>query len=81
MSVLDTLRKPKIWDIAVFDLFGTILGAAAIGYVARINILMAIVIALLLGIVVHYALNIPTRLNQYLGLTTEQQLRDARNKK
>lgn len=76
--MLTNLRALKIFDMAVFDLTATIVSAIVIGRYTQMYILPWLVTLILLGIVVHIKLGIPTRLNQYLGLTTEKELQEYR---
>lgn len=84
MLTIRELRAPKIADIALFDLSATILGALVIGYATRgqnpliTHLLLSIIIVMFIAIATHVIFDIPTRLNQYLGLTTEKELQDAR---
>lgn len=84
MPTMRELRAPKIADIAIFDLSATIIGALCIGYATRgqntliPHLIFAIIIMMFIAIATHVIFAIPTRLNQYLGLTTEKELQDAR---
>ena len=86
MLTIKELRAPKIADIALFDLSATIIGALAIGYATSgqnpliPHLILAIIIVMFIAIATHATFSIPTRLNQYLGLTTEKELQDARKR-
>ena len=72
-SVLDRLRKPKLWDMSIFDWVTSILGAILIGYFfLGLRTLTAyiiwIIIWTIIGIIIHYILGINTMLGYYLGI-------------
>ena len=77
-TIIDTLRKPKIFNIAIFDLSLTILIIYFIAYksyskiqnkLSFISYLIILeIVGLTLGIIVHKVLGINTMLNYYLGL-------------
>lgn len=70
-GLLQKLRKPKLFDIALFDLIGTLLGAfLAHRYFDMKQSLVAVMFAfVIIGIAVHVLLGVPTMLNYYLGLS------------
>jgi hypothetical protein len=72
-QVLETLRKPKLFDIALFDLLATLLVAYLIHHYAKIKcpLWSVLVGSILLGIVVHVMIGTPTMLNYYLGLSAK----------
>lgn len=75
MSTIDKLRGPKFADMAIFDWVATGLVAAALGAATGSGVCSTIVIfiiLILIAIVVHYAFNIPTMLNAYLGLADKK---------
>ena len=82
MSFIDELRKPKIpltGGMVLFDWIMTILGALLITYTFhRPNLMIeedltaflySLMILIILSIVLHYLLDIPTVSNYYLGLS------------
>jgi hypothetical protein len=79
---MDTLRKPKILDVAVFDVVATL--AAAVAVAPRrdvVTISCSFIILMCVAIIIHIALGIPTRLNAYLGINTVEEVHDSRRKK
>jgi hypothetical protein len=92
-SFIDVLRGPKIFNIALFDLTGTIIIAiiltlvvlkvknydfsSNIAYVILYCFLVSFT-ALIIGSVVHYIFGIPTMLNYYLGLNSYNDVMSAR---
>ena len=72
MSLITTLRKPRIFKIALFDVITSILGLFMIfKFIFKIkhSFLIAILLTFPIGILVHYVFKIPTTLNYYLGLS------------
>ena len=78
---MDALRKPKVFDMAVFDLAAT-LAVATVFTTHRsvINIGTTFIVLMCLAIIVHVIFKIPTRLNAYLGLVTVDEVYEAREK-
>ena len=69
MSIISTLRKPKIFGIAIFDLGGTLLAAYGLSLYFGGDPLIWMVGAIFLGIGVHYMVGVNTMLNYYIGLS------------
>ena len=72
--ILQKLRSVRICSIAIFDLVVAFLGMGLIGIFItdnRFYLLMILALTIPLGILVHYALGIPTRLNYLLGLSDD----------
>ena len=67
--MLATLRKPKIADVAIFDVAATFLTALALTGI-NCGAIIVFILLIMIGIVVHAARRIPTRLNAYLGINT-----------
>lgn len=73
MSIIDELRKTKIMKMAVFDWVLVIIAAMIITWymnpVNMISTFLIIFVALvILGIITHKILGIPTMFGYYLGL-------------
>lgn len=73
MTVINILRTPKIFNIAIFDCLATILFGLIIGkYILNIKntfIMIIWIIALFIfGIIIHYLFGIKTMLGYYLGI-------------
>lgn len=71
--MLDELRKPKIFGMAIFDWVATLLALISIMYYKKIslslsNIIGGMLIMTLIAIVVHAVLGISTPLNRSLGI-------------
>ena len=82
MSLIKSLREPKIADMAIFDLAAT----AAVAYYVSENhtkgehpFLHVFLALMLLAIVVHVMIGTPTMLNAYLGLNTKEEVYKNRN--
>jgi hypothetical protein len=74
MTIIDKLRKPRIFGLAIFDWVFSLLGLFLIGkFLIKLNGIREWIIFtifwILLGIVVHMVMKIPTMLNYYLGLS------------
>lgn len=77
-GILDILRWPKIFDLGIFDLCITFIFALVFSYFneipqngRRFNIvsILTAFFMMMSGIVlIHYLLDIPTKLNYYLGI-------------
>ena len=92
-SIIDILRKPKIFNMALFDFLLVLIIAGIIGYFFNkylkkkgkknnvyISIVISFIILIIIGIFVHYIFNIPTYLNYYLGLNTKHAVLKNRKK-
>lgn len=69
MDIINTLRKPKLYNIAIFDLGGTLIGAYVLADYMDGNPYEYMAMAIIAGIIVHKLLGINTALNYYLGLS------------
>lgn len=78
MSVVTELRKYRLFDMAVFDWVATLIGALLISRALGTNIAATMMTMIILAIVVHAALGIPTMFNAYLGLAKKEDVRAAR---
>lgn len=82
-TLIDRLRGPKIFNMAVFDWVATIIGACIICYfyygsISLPNTLFILVLLILVAIIVHYIFKIPTMLNAYLGLNSKDSVLENR---
>ena len=81
ISLIDKLRGPKIADMAVFDWAATAAVAIVAGFISKswrvgaASFIVLIIIAILL----HVCLGVPTMLNAYLGLAHKRDVYDKRN--
>lgn len=78
MSVVTELRKYRLFDMAVFDWVATLIGALLISRALGTNIAATMMTMIILAIVVHAALGIPTMFNAYLGLAKKEDVHAAR---
>ena len=72
-GIIDTLRKPKILDMSIFDWFFSLLFAVLVGkYWLKLKTpvkwILWIVFWTLLGVFIHYIFGVPTMFGYYLGL-------------
>lgn len=70
---MDTLRKPKILDMSIFDWMTTLLGGYLISvYLLNLHkvesIILFEILFIIFGIIVHKIFGINTMLGYYLGL-------------
>jgi hypothetical protein len=68
MSIIETLRTPRLSGFVVFDYAATIIGAASIAYYNNINFVITLIILLILSIILHVIFNINTKTNKLFGL-------------
>jgi hypothetical protein len=74
MSLIEKLRKPKIFDMALFDWVSSILLTLYISYkynndkYDNIIFIKSLIIMIILAVSIHYIFNINTKFNYYLGL-------------
>lgn len=79
MSIIEFLRSFRIYNIALFDLFISLVGLYIFGKTVfpgkppRVYLLWSVIFVLPIGIMVHYLFGIPTMLNFYLGISTRPQ--------
>ena len=69
-SLINKLREPKIADMAVFDWVATAAVAAVVGVVVKSGCVGVgvFIVLILIAIILHSVLGVPTMLNAYLGL-------------
>jgi hypothetical protein len=71
-SWIQTLRKPKILDMSIFDWIASLLVAALVGYYLRIrgyiNWFLFLSGWTLFGVAIHALFGVHTMLGYYLGL-------------
>ena len=80
MTMLQFLRSFKVLDMAVFDWAATAAVAAIIGskFKQAYASIIIFVILIIIGIIMHSALNKPTMFNAYLGLNSKEDVYAAR---
>ena len=79
-NIIDKLRGPKVLNMSIFDWVATFLVAVILSLVlhsiTKINYLILIILLfsslIILGVVIHKALGIPTMFNYYLGLNNKE---------
>lgn len=71
MTLIDTLRGPKFFDMAIFDWVATIAVAIGIWHFTEINFIMILVSLIALAIIMHVAFNVKSKMNYYLGLSED----------
>ncbi len=75
-GIIDTLRKPRIFDMPVFDWASSLLGAWIVGrfvlHITCVSIWIVFISAwIVLGILVHWVLGVDTMLGYYLGISNK----------
>jgi succinate dehydrogenase/fumarate reductase cytochrome b subunit len=78
MSIITDLRKYRAFDMAIFDWVATLIGAILLSRVIGINFGALFLIMIILAIIVHAALGIPTMFNAYIGLAKKEDVYAAR---
>jgi len=71
MSLINTLRKPRIFKIALFDLILSIVSMEILFRRLGAKKYVGASLAIPIGIITHYYLGINTQLNNYLGINTQ----------
>ena len=77
MSLIEKLRKPKIFDMALFDWVASILLTLYISYkynddkYDNIIFIKSLIIMIIFAVSIHYIFNIDTKFNYYLGLSND----------
>lgn len=70
-DLLNKLRTPRIFGIALFDLILALVCMMYLFHAMGWGAINGALLAIPVGILVHYILDIPTRLNYYLGISCE----------
>jgi hypothetical protein len=78
MTVINSLRGPKLNGISVFDVVATAFGAFILSNVLKIHTIIIFILLIILAIGIHYALGVPTMLNYFLGINTLEEVMDRR---
>jgi hypothetical protein len=86
-STIKWLRGPKLNGIAAFDLISTAMGAFVLSGTIKLldrfkgytHVLVIFILLIILAIGVHYIMEIPTMLNHYLGINTQEEVTEGRN--
>ena len=69
MGVIEDLRKPRIANIALFDLILAMLVTEILFRKANLPDYYGVIATIPIGIVVHYLLGVNTQLNYMLGIS------------
>jgi len=75
--MINELRSTKIKGIAVFDVAATAVASYVLSNETA-NIIPIFILLIILAIVVHSILGIPTMLNHYIGINTLSEVIDGR---
>ena len=72
-TVIDKLRKHRIFGLAIFDWSLALFGGWLIGYLildlgSIIHWILWLILWFIIGIVIHYKMKIPTMFGYYIGL-------------
>jgi hypothetical protein len=74
MSIINQLRRPKFFNMAIFDFLMTFLVAILIwkyfDYKSYSELFLIFLFLIIIAIVVHWITNTPTMLNYYLGINS-----------
>lgn len=77
--MINTLRKPKIFGMAIFDIVATYYAAYLVAKKYNMCPKKTFLAFVALGVIVHKQMNIPTMLNYYLGINTLDEVLKSRN--
>ena len=77
-GMLSSIRTYRIFGMAIFDWIATMLGALLISRVIGTCFAGTFIVLIIVAIIVHAAIGIPTMLNVYLGLAKKEDLDAAR---
>jgi hypothetical protein len=69
MSLIQTFRKPRIYGIALFDLILAIIGTEILFRYMGATAYLGVILAVPIGVLVHYFGGFDTTLNYKLGLS------------
>ena len=77
-GVLDIVRKPKIFDMSIFDWVTSLLGAWIVGrfllHISGVAMwIFFILLWVMFGVLVHWVLGVDTMLGYYLGISNKPQ--------
>ena len=75
-GVLDRLRKPKVFDMSIFDWATSLLGAWIVGrfllHISGVAMwILFILLWILFGVLVHWMLGVDTMFGYYLGISNK----------
>ena len=70
-SMIDKLRKPKFFGMAIFDITATIIGILFIVAWTNQSFAMVGISVFIFAIMVHWYMGIDTQLGYYVGLNTQ----------
>ena len=70
-TVIQTLRQPRIFKLAIFDLLLAVVAMAFIFHRLGYSPYTGIALTIPVGIIVHYILGINTQLNYQLGISEQ----------
>jgi len=85
MTLIKTLRTPKLFNIAIFDCVATLISAILIGkYIFKFNnifdMTIWIIIVFAFGVFIHYLFDINTMVGYYLGINDKPDRKDDNQK-
>ena len=80
MSLLKTLREPKLLNMSIFDFVATFVIAIILNkfVLPKQNVFLIFILLVILGIIIHMQFNIPTMMNYYLGINSYEDVMELR---
>jgi uncharacterized membrane protein YcaP (DUF421 family) len=60
------IHKYRIFNIAIIDFIGTLIGSIAIAYYFKLNYILTILIVFLLAIIIHRLFCVNTTINKFI---------------
>ena len=77
-SIIENLRKPKIFDMSIFDWVTSLIGAWIIGrFIFNLTGIIVwfafILFWIVFGVFIHWIIGVPTMFGYYLGISEKPQ--------
>ncbi len=69
MSIIESLRGPKLFGFVLFDWISTIIGALLLANYLKYDFLIVLIVLLVISIYLHWYFDTPTLTNYYLGIS------------
>lgn len=69
MTLVDTLRGPKIANFVIFDWVSTIAASIIVQKIFNIDIYLSFIVLIIISIILHVIFKVDTQTNYLLGLS------------
>jgi hypothetical protein len=74
MSIIESLREPKLFGFVLFDWISTIIGALLLANYLDYDFWVVLITLLIISIYLHWYFNTPTLTNYYLGISSNPRI-------